>query len=50
VRIAEPGADGHHGPVLHVLHPGQLAQSLGDCIVVHDDHGLVIFDLRQRLA
>src|SRR5687768_4339432 len=50
VRIAEPGADGHHGPVLHVLHPRQLAQALRDRIVVHDDHGFVIVDLRQRLA
>src|SRR6185503_7378232 len=40
----------HHRPVLYILHPGQLAESLHDGIVVHEDYSVVIADPRQRLA
>src|ERR1700733_6743357 len=37
--VSEAGADGQHGPALHVLHEGQLAQSLNDRVVVHQYDG-----------
>ena len=46
VRVTQSRPDRHHRPMLHILHPGQLAQSLHDGVVVHDDDSLVIADLR----
>src|SRR4051794_3575321 len=48
-RVAEPGADREHAPVPDVLHVRHLAQPLYHRIVVHQDGGAVIADLRNRL-
>src|SRR5690554_871793 len=43
-RVAEPGSDRHHAPMLDVLHEGQLAQSLHYGVVVHEDRRLMLAD------
>ena len=43
--VAETGADCQHAPVEAISNVGQLAQTLHDRIIVHDDHRFAVADL-----
>jgi hypothetical protein len=47
---AEPGADGHHAPVLHIAHEGYFAEPLHDGIVVHQHGDVMPPNRRDRVA
>ncbi len=48
--LPEAGADGEHAPVVAARHVWQLAQSLDDGVVVHDDHSFLVANLGHVLA
>ena len=46
--VAQSGADRQYAPTLHVLHEGDLGESLHDAVVVHNDDRVVLADLGDR--
>ena len=48
--VAETGADCQHAPVEAISNVGQLAQTLHDRIIVHDNHRFAVADFGDLLA
>ena len=49
-RVAETGADCRHAPVEVISNVGQLAQTLHDRIIVHDNHQFAVADFGDLLT
>jgi hypothetical protein len=49
-RIAEPGPDRQHTPMLDVAHVGHFAEALHHRVIVHQDGHVVIADRGDRLG
>jgi hypothetical protein len=47
--ITWSGPDRQNSPSFHVLHEGRLRQALHNAVIVHDDRGIVLSDLRNGL-
>ena len=47
-RVTQAGSNGEDSPPPHVLHEGDLAETLHDGVVVHQSHRLLSADLRNR--
>jgi hypothetical protein len=49
-RVAEPGADREHRPVINVLHERRLAQPLNNRVVMQNNGGVVVANFRDRVV
>src|SRR6185369_17106222 len=49
-RVAEACADGERAPMQHIAHERSLAEPLHDGVIVHQDRGLVLLDVRNGLV